>query len=184
MSRTPRHPKMPPAAPIGLAGATACALAATWALCPLPGTGVPSAEAVLASIQPAAPIGGTAGTVAPFDAAAFHAPIWIAANAETAPIEPEPPLPIAAPPSRVTLLAIARDASHALVHDQDADRVLTLRQGDQVQGRTVTSVEPGRVVLTLGSGQTQTLELGYPIGAASPSPDRAAAAIPAVEHPP
>ena len=169
---SPRHPKLPKVAPALLAGVVACAGTAVWALWPLPVSTIPTAEDVLAMAErptPAAP--AQAGHT--FDPAAFRAPIWVVAAPEVEPVLPPPPAP---PPAlRATLLAIARDASHAIVHDQDADAIVTLRMGDEFQGRTVERIEPSRVSLALGSGQVQTLELGYSVG---PSPARRAAALP------
>jgi hypothetical protein len=169
MTPAPRHPKLTSVAPVGLTAGAACAAAAVWALWPDASTGVPSAQEVLASIQPmAAPGPGPSGPVA-FDPAAFHTPLWIAAFPEPEPAQTPPSPP--PPPLRATLLAIARDASHALVHDLDADRIATLRVGDQIQGRVVSLIEPSRVTLTL-DGQPQTLDLGYSVGAARQSPVR------------
>jgi hypothetical protein len=142
---------------------------AVWALLPAAGTGIPSAEELLASIQPAR----VAETADPeslaFDTAAFHTPLWVASAPDPQPEPERPPPP--PPPLRATLLAIARDASHAIVHDQDADRIATLRVGDQIQGRVVSLIEPSRVTLTL-DGRPQTLDLGYEVGAARQTPAR------------
>jgi hypothetical protein len=182
MTPAPRHPKLVPVAPVGVAAAAACAAAAGWAFWPLAGTGVPSAQEVLASIQPKPEAAPAANNPVAFDPAAFHTPLWIAAAPEPEP-EPErpPPPPL---PLRATLLAIARDESHAIVHDQDADRIATLRVGDQIQGRIVGLIEPSRVTLLLDN-QPQTLDLGYSVGAARQSPARRdASAVPGREGAP
>ena len=169
---SPRHPKLPKVAPVLLAGALACAGTAAWALWPLPACTIPSAEDVLAMAEQPTPSAAPAQAGHTFNPAAFHAPIWVVAAPEPEPALPPPPAP---PPAlRATLLAIARDASHAIVHDQDADAIVTLRMGDAFQGRTVERIEPSRVSLALGSGQVQTLELGYSVG----PPARHAAALP------
>jgi hypothetical protein len=178
MSLGRRHQKLQPVAPIGGMAAASCAVAGAWALWLTPASSIPTAEALLASIQPRA----TAEPVDPaeraFDTAAFHAPLWVAAAPEPAP-EPERPLP-PPPPLRATLLAIARDASHAIVHDQEGDKIMTLRVGDQFQGRVVSLIEPARVTLTL-DGRAQTLDLGYSVGAARQLTRHDAAAVAALE---
>ncbi len=174
MPRPARHPKLPPVAPIALAGAAACAVAGAWALWQIGQSPVPSAEQVLASLRPQA-VGSAhpESMAARFDLAAFHTPIWIAQVPEPQP-EPAQAQPRPAPPPalRATLLAIAQDATHALVHDQEADRILTLRVGDAFQGRMITRIEPGRVTLLI-AGQAQALDLGYAVGSAARSREAA-----------
>lgn len=180
MSTAQRHPKLVPVAPIVLAAGAACVVAAVWALWPIPASPVTSPEEVLAAIQ--TPADAPTLAASGFDAAAFHTPLWVAVAPEPEQF-PDPPPP-APPPLRATLLAIARDASHAIFHNQDADSIATLRVGDQIQGRLVTRIEPSRVTLTL-EGRPQMLDLGYEVGAARSEPARRdAAATPSQEGAP
>ena len=158
-----RHAKLRPVAPMAIAGLIACAATAMWAVWPVTASQVPNAEQVLAEVDGQRQQSGPEIQQASFDMAAFHTPLWVvvAPEPESTP-PPAPPPPAPPPPLRASLLAIARDASHAVLHDQEADRVVTLRVGDTIQRRTVTRIEPSRVTLAM-NGQTQTLELGYAV---------------------
>ncbi|MCA9289296.1 MAG: hypothetical protein KDA05_11960 [Phycisphaerales bacterium] len=158
-----RHAKLKPVAPVAIAGSLAFAATAIWTVWPTNADSVPTAEQVLAEVEGQRQQSGPAIEPVSFDMAAFHAPLWVVVAPEpVAPPPPAPPPPAPPPPLRASLLAIARDASHAVLHDQDADRVVTLRVGDTIQRRTVTRIEPSRVTLAM-NGQTQTLELGYAV---------------------
>ena len=158
-----RHAKLKPVAPVAIAGSLACAATAVWAVWPVNADSVPSVEQVLAEVDGQRRQSGPAFEPVSFDMAAFHTPLWVVVAPEPEPTPPPaPPPPTPPPPLRASLLAIARDASHVVLHDQEADRVVTLRVGDTIQRRTVTRIEPSRVTLTM-NGQTQALELGYAV---------------------
>ncbi|MCC6321908.1 MAG: hypothetical protein IT438_10800 [Phycisphaerales bacterium] len=127
----------------------AIALAAWWALRPL---GVPAFDgaASVASQLPPPPLSDQPlprRKLAALDLTAFSTPLWVAPPVPPAPPAPaEPPKPL--PPLKVQVIAIVRDGGNAdkheeftvLVYDPDADRLLSLRTGDQIAGRTIARI--------------------------------------------
>lgn len=130
------------ASTFGGVSAAACALAAWWAFRPLP---MPRLEASFSAPTPEESVPRLQRPAV--DLAAFSAPLWVAPPAPPAtPPITDPPKPL--PPLRVQVLAIvvdAEDIGHepefsVLIYDPDADRVLSLRSGDQVAGRTIARI--------------------------------------------
>lgn len=142
--RRPRPRRLVPAAAIAT-----IALAAWWALKPLPEVALPAASP------------GPARTTTTSDSAAqtamdtsgFSVPLWVAPPAPPpAPVaEPPPPPP---PPLRLRLIAIVREpgvsgaapVASVLLYDPDADRLLSLAEGDRLgDGRTITRITESAV---------------------------------------
>lgn len=79
----------------------------------------------------------------PFNAAAFHVPLWIAP-----PVVEPPPVVIAVTPPpqpvplRWQLLAIIQEEStlKAMVYDPDTDKVYIMSRGDHLGSRTISNI--------------------------------------------
>lgn len=131
---------------------------AVWAFWPLG-----SAE-VAAPERAAPPVAPSAGAPAPLDLAAFNAPLWVAPPPPPPPVVasvPPPPPPV--PPLRWQLLAIVREGEswRAIVYDPDADRVLSLGEGERSGARQVARVTPaGLEVRDAGGVRTLALRDG------------------------
>ncbi len=142
--------------PLRIASAVALLGSCLWAFWPLGPSrlGVPEiGVAAEAPAEPASPV---------LDVAAFNAPLWVAP-----PTQPPPPpapsvvaTPPPPPPLKWQLLAIVRegDAYKALVYDPDADKVLTLAEGDHAGPRRVARITPTSVDVRDGAG-VRTLAL-------------------------
>lgn len=153
MSSTPSSRILGLARPSVLASAACLFGCGLWAFLPLD-TGLPSQP----SPPRSKPTEVQAGPV-PFNAAAFHTPIWITpAKVEvTADASPPPP---PAPPVRFQLLAVIRGERDckAVLYDPDSDRLIVLGQNQSSRGLTATRLTPTSVDLSDGTGM-QTLAL-------------------------
>ena len=151
-----------------LMSAAALVALAVWALRPLP---VPALAGDLPTA--AAPEPATAPIIqgASLDTRAFSTPLWVAPPAPPTPPPPPPP----PPPLKLQLIAIVTEpapdapASAApapgtaairsvLIYDPDADRMLSLKVGDRIPGRTIEKITEASVTLKDGS-HTRTLSL-------------------------
>ena len=100
----------------------------------------------------------------PLDLAAFRTPLWV--SPPPPPIPPQPPPP--PPPLKLQLIAIVEgDAGHgaisptprsALIYDPDQDKLLSLTEGQSVQGRTVERISATGVDIKDQNG-TRSLSL-------------------------
>lgn len=142
---------------------------AAWALRPLP---APSFAAELPLTEAPEPTTAPITQVASLDTRAFSTPLWVAPPAPLPPPTPPPP----PPPLKLQLIAIvtepAPDASTStaprptataairsvLIYDPDADRMLSLKVGDRIAGRTIEKITEASVTLKDGS-HTRTLSL-------------------------
>jgi hypothetical protein len=136
-----------------------CLLAFTgcvaWAVWPL-GPWAPRSV----TLDPPAP--GIREPHAALDLRAFDAPIWVAPP--TAPVQaaapPEPP-PKPAPPVRLQLVGIIREAAgsgtvlRAAVYDPDLDKLLILSHGQRLGDRTVSAITEHVVELSDGRATTR-----------------------------
>lgn len=158
---------MSPAASRLLFGASGLGLAvlAIWALRPLPmptlAANLPSVEVTDFAVTPTT-------QVASLDTRAFSTPLWVAPPA--LPVPPAPPPP--PPPLKLQLIAIVTEPSpdatagtspassirSVLIYDPDADRMLSLKIGDRIAGRTIEKITEASVTLKDGS-HTRTLSL-------------------------
>jgi hypothetical protein len=137
--------------------AAAIGVSAWWAFKPLA-----EADLAIPSFELVGPEGSRVELSA-LDVSAFSAPLWVAPPAP--PPAPAPPPP---PPSlKLQLIAIVREGgadgeqgatSAALFYDPDSDRLVTLRAGDRIAGRTIERVTSASVELREGAA-TRTLVL-------------------------
>lgn len=143
------------------AGCFALALTGVWALRPLPAPRL-TLPAMGESPAPAEP-----EPPAALDLAAFSTPLWVAPPPPPQPPPPPPPPP-PLPPLKIQLIAIVAEPGNArsvLVYDPEADRLLTLRAGDAIAGRTVEQIAGDAVRFKEGAS-TRTITLAD--AAASP----------------
>ncbi|MCC6284910.1 MAG: hypothetical protein IT439_06340 [Phycisphaerales bacterium] len=138
--------------------ATALLALTLWACWPLP----PARSAELAGADAASPAPEPALEL---DRAPFAAPIWVEPPAPPPPPapEPEPPAPTA---PNIQFLGIATEEGRrcALVFDEAADRISTVREGDPVAGCTITRISESRLEVRNDQGNTFTFELKRPEG--------------------
>lgn len=89
----------------------------------------------------------------PFNAAAFHVPIWVSPAKEEAIADASPPPP-PAPPVRFQLVAVIRgERGHkAVLYDPDTDRLIVLGENQSSRGLTATRVTPTSVDLSDDTG--------------------------------
>lgn len=87
-----------------------------------------------------------------------------------------PPLP--EPAGRLVGVVIGPDRRGALFAEAD-DRITTVKQGGILQGWTVQTIEPDRVILVSAQGQRTVSFVPDPIRAATPMPAGPAVAAPA-----
>lgn len=130
--------------------ALALTAAAWWAFKPLPTPdftmpALSNASPFLAPVQLAA-----------LDTGVFSTPLWVAPPAPpAAPTPPPPPPPL--PAFKLQLIAIVRDGSDpdaprsVLMYDPDADRLVTLRPGDQIAGRRIERITQNSVEIREGT---------------------------------
>jgi hypothetical protein len=122
--------------------------AGAWAFRPLPAIHIESAESHASAVPDQKP-------VRPLNLAAFRAPLWVAPPPPAAPpVAPPPP-----PPMKLQLIAIVSDQAAggqpgraALVYDPDQDKLLTLHEGDSIQGRTIERISDADMCIRDGSG--------------------------------
>lgn len=135
--------------------------ATAYALWPL-GSAAPSAPESLPDAAPRAPAKPRA-----LDLAAFRAPLWVAPIPPPPPPAPPPP----PPPLKLQLIAISSDPAHATfsatIFDPDSNKLLTLSQGQSIDGRTISRISAGSIDLKDARG-TRTLAL-RPDAPASPT---------------
>lgn len=95
----------------------------------------------------------------PFNAAAFHTPVWISPAKEEALADVSPPPP-PAPPVRFQLVAVIRGESghKAVLYDPDADRLIVLGENQSSRGLTAIRLTPTSVDLSDNAG-VRTLAL-------------------------
>lgn len=140
-------------------GATGLLLlgAVWWAFKPLP-----EPDLRIPSLDASAPAPEVA-RLAVLDTHAFATPLWVTPPAPPAP-PPTPAPPPPPPPLKVQLIAIVQNPAapeqppSALFYDPDADRLVTLKEGDQIAGRTIQRITSLGVELREGGG-TRTLAL-------------------------
>ncbi len=136
----------------GLATLAAIALAAWWALGPL--ASVEPIDANLAE-APSDPVSARPVHLA-LDTRPFSTPLWVAPPAPPPSPKPEPPPPPPPPPPplKLQLVAIVREPgidgaaaiAGVLLYDPDADRLLSLREGDTLDGgRTIVKITDAEV---------------------------------------
>lgn len=117
-------------------------ITAWWAFRPLPAPEWPEAAAAAGSAP--APV-----QLAALDIRAFSAPLWVAPPAPpAAPAPPPPPPPL--PPFKLQLIAVVQEPAStstgqmqtmaALMYDPDTDKLITLKAGEEVSGRTIIAI--------------------------------------------
>lgn len=127
---------------ITVATIAAVGLTAWWAFRPLP---TPVWPEPAAAAEPAP----TPVQLAALDTRPFSAPLWVAPPAPpAAPAPPPPPPPL--PPFKLQLIAVVQEPAGtstgqmqtmaALMYDPDTDKLITLRPGDEVAGRTIIAI--------------------------------------------
>jgi hypothetical protein len=129
-----RARRLVPAIAMGL-----LALTAWWAFKPLPR--VELREPDLAAATEIAP--REAATRLALDTRGFSTPVWVAPPAPPPPPTPEPPPP-PPPPLKLQLIAIVREANDTMsvmLYDPDADRMLSLKEGDALPGAVGRVIE-------------------------------------------
>lgn len=124
------------------------AVAAWWAFKPLRPTELPTPDLAAA---------GTTESPSPsptrlaLDTRGFSTPVWVAPPAPPPPPTPEPPPP-PPPPLKLQLIAIVRetnDTMSVMLYDPDADRMLSLKEGDALPGAA------GRVIQKITAATVQ-----------------------------
>jgi hypothetical protein len=137
-----RARRLVPAITVGLIAVTAW-----WAFKPLPGVELHQPE-LAAAIETAPP---EAPTRLALDTRGFSTPLWVAPPASPPPPTPEPPPP-PPPPLKLQLIAIVREANDVMsvmLYDPDADRMLSLKEGDALPGAA------GRVIEKITAANVQ-----------------------------
>ncbi len=124
VARRQRTHRLLPAMAVGVIAVTAW-----WALKPLPHVdlSVPDLAAAGSTESPS-----PSPTRLALDTRGFNTPVWVAPPAPPPPPTPEPPPP-PPPPLKLQLIAIVRDANDTMsvmLYDPDADRMLSLKEGD------------------------------------------------------
>lgn len=140
----------------GAVGCIAVGVGAVWAWWPLPDP--PVLEPVISDAAGAA-VALDAGPA--FDRGAFGAAIWNPRPAPARPVE-ERPVVAAAPPLRLELVGISRDAGPdgverlcAALFDPEAGKLHVAGEGERVRGATLVALSPGGVVLEAGGRRTE-----------------------------
>ena len=140
---------------IWLAGVLAVGLCATWALFPVRGQDQPGTPTTL--IEPVAqapPDGPSVG----IDKKAFAVQIWNPApGSEPQPAQSEAKAPQSLKPPPLTLIAIIDEggARRAALYNANADRILVVKPGDQIDRYTVTAISADAVELSEGESTTR-----------------------------
>lgn len=149
----------------------AIALCAAWAMWPLG----PSAATATPS-RPSATEHDSKTTslvMAPLDLVAFKAPLWVIPPPPPAPPPPPPP----PPPLKLQLVAIVTESAGlgkseraaALLYDPDQDKLLTVHEGETLQGRKVERITDARVHIRDASGErVLSLRADQPGGGGTP----------------
>lgn len=142
-----------------------------WAFWPLRAAVLPS------SLKPLAPSSAmTPRKANPLELAAFRAPLWVAP-----PPPPAPPTPSAPPPplklQLIAIIAGPNDGSSsdldrtraALLYDPDQDKLITVHQGETLNGRTIERITENDVRIRDGAGaRTLALRADGPAGGSRP----------------
>jgi hypothetical protein len=122
---------------------------AVWACWPLGGAGA------LPTIKPFKPDTNVKLVAKKsLDLAAFRAPLWV-----VPPPPPAPPGPPALPPPlKLQLIAIISPDEHnparaALLYDPDQDKLLTVHEGESLQGRRIEKITEARVHIRDSAGE-------------------------------
>ncbi len=131
-----------------LVGAAAVAVCALWAVGPFR---IPSAPNVRL-IPPTEDAIAVDADVVPIDESAFLALLWNVppTPATVEPAERDPATP--EPAMRYQLIGITRDRGRlfAVLYDPEADRLLTVGDGDRIRHHTVTAISESEVELSNG----------------------------------
>lgn len=146
---------------VAAATLTFIAVCGVWALWPQSTASIDVTASPQPIAEPAEASPAPTESAAPFDLAAFNAPLWInPPKPVVAKAEPPAPPP---PPMRAQLLAITNGGTggelhRAIFYDQDKDTLVTVGVGDMVVGRSVVAVDAAGVTLSQGT-KTQRLDL-------------------------
>ena len=99
------------------------------------------------------------------DTRPFAIPLWIAPPAPSAPPSVSTPPPPPPPPLRLQLIAIVTEppptsGRSVLFYDPDTDKLITLKSGDAIAGRTIEHISTETVTIREpGGNSTRTLAL-------------------------
>jgi len=126
---------------------------AFWPLAPLAGEAIPAVSGPLSPPKPK-----------PLNLAAFGAPLWVVPPPPPTPVVPAPPTPL-----KVQLIAIVSDQAGraALLYDPEQDKLVTVHEGDPIQGRTIERITSAHVRIR-DKASAQTLALGSDTGGGQP----------------